>query len=155
MDELRVPKHQAPGEVTFEGGTVRALSFFLADMALGHTGAERLSDVLNGPAPFIPVRDTQTDRVTLISRSAIVTVRTGPAEGSETAAWEETFRHEVEVELRGGERIRGAMEYALAAEHSRVLDYLCQPSTFFTVRQGEHLVLINKRFTVQVAAMDG
>jgi hypothetical protein len=155
MDELRVPKHQVSGEVTFEGGAVRSLSFYLADTALGHTGAERLSDVLNGPGHFIPARDTQTNKVTLVSRSAIVLVRSDPAEAGETASWEEVFRHDVEVELRGGEKIRGAMEYALAAEHSRVLDYLCQPTGFFTVRQGDQMLLINKRFTVQVAATDG
>jgi hypothetical protein len=154
MDELRIPKHQIPAEVTLEGGAPRKVVFYLADFAQSHAGGERLSDLLNGPAEFLPARNEAGD-VVLLSRSAIVAVSTEASdEAAETAAWEQVYRHEVEVRLKGGQSMRGAAEYSLEPEHSRILDYLCQPQPFFTLRQGTRLLLVSKRHTLEVSSLD-
>jgi hypothetical protein len=54
MDDLRVPKRAVPVEVILPGGSARRVSVFLGEGAAAHHGPERLSDLLNGSAPFIP-----------------------------------------------------------------------------------------------------
>jgi len=152
--DLRVPKHEVEAEIALEGGTRRRMVFFLSDASLAHVGPERISDIMNSSQAFVPARDPKTRQVVFLSHSAIMTVRASPIVATETETWEALYRHPVEVTLRGGGKVRGAMEYSLAPEHSRVIDYLSQPHPFFAIADGKELVLINKHHTLQVAPLD-
>ena len=54
MEDLRVPKRAVAVEVVLPGGVARQVSVYLSEGAASHPGPERLSDLLNGSAPFIP-----------------------------------------------------------------------------------------------------
>ena len=155
MDELRIPKHEVQVELTLESGEVRGVTVFLADAASDHTGAERLVDLLNGAADFIPVRSVDAPGVLLMSRAGIVSARAPAESAADVEEWEAVFHHTVEVTLRGGVTVRGALEYSQAPEHARVLDYLARSEHFFSIHQKEHVVLVNKHHVVHVVPIDG
>jgi hypothetical protein len=155
MDELRIPKHEVEAELTLENGEIRRGVLFLANAAADHTGAERVLDLLNGPADFIPLKTLDRPGVLLMSRAAILLVRTAPESSPDEELPEPAFHHGVEVTLRSGNTVKGALEYSQAPEHARILDYLSRAAQFFSIHQKEHVLHVNKQHVVHVVPLDG
>ena len=80
MEDLRVPKRAVRVEVVLPGGEARQVSIYLSEGAATHPGPERLSDLLNGSAPFIPARGSGTGAMTFLHRASIAVARVAAME---------------------------------------------------------------------------
>src|SRR6478609_3788699 len=54
MSEFRVEKRRARAELTLSSGPTVQGCFFLAGSTAGHSGPERVADLLNGETGFFP-----------------------------------------------------------------------------------------------------
>lgn len=151
VNELRVPKHAAPVEVVLAGGATDRVVIFLADYASTHAGAERLSDLLNGTADFLPAREVATGRMTFLNRQGIALARVDPEleRGADTD-WALPSEHRVAVALSDGTRLTGRVRFVLPPAHSRLVDFLNDAPPFFALFEGEKVAFVNKRFVVRV-----
>src|SRR4051794_15590579 len=132
MQELRVPKRRTAVEVLLPGGAVRHVAVFLAEFAPGHQGTERLSDLLNGSADFVPALDVDSDAMTFLNRHAVSVARV--AREVETEAGDDVTiptEQEVEITLMDGASLTGLIAYVLPPDRSRLVDYLNDASPFF------------------------
>jgi hypothetical protein len=151
MDELRVPKRRIPVEVLLPGGGTAPMVLFLAEVAAGHAGGERPSDLLNGHDEFVPAFDEVGQAMSFLSRSAISALRLDAAldEALEDDVSLPT-EHDVEVRLSDGTVLRGLVTYLRPPDRSRLGDFLNEPPPFFRLREASSLVLVNKRHVVRV-----
>ena len=98
MDPLRIPKRRTEIEVTFADGSVRKVAVFLAEQASRHGGEERVRDLLESSAYFVPGIDREGDGVAFLAKDSIAVVRT------DEPPWERDevnlpLEHEVDVRL--------------------------------------------------------
>ncbi|TMA27329.1 MAG: hypothetical protein E6J78_10650 [Deltaproteobacteria bacterium] len=150
-DDLKVPKQRAEVEVLFPGGGVRQVVVFLAEFAEEHSGAERLSDLLNGPGEFLPAIDLQNDAVIFLGRQSIAAARVRPRwEPANPVAGAE---HEVEITLADGATLWGRINFVLPPER-RLLDYLNLAEPFLRLQEKDKVSLINKRHIARVAKVN-
>lgn len=151
MDELRVPKHRTEAEVVLPGGTCRRVTFFVAEFAADHDGPERLVDLLNGGATFLPALDEELHRTTFLQCANLAVVRV-PLDGEEGPAEAHTIptEHEVELTLVDGQTLSGLLTYVLPPERSRLVDHLNGPEPFLRLHSERFLALVNKRFVARV-----
>jgi hypothetical protein len=149
-DDLRVPKRRAHVEVLLPGGAARQVTVFLAEFASRHSGPERLSDLLNAEADFIPALDVATNLMTFLNRHGIAAARVSREWelGDEPAGGDQ---HEVEIALTDGTTLRGTVSFMLPPEHSRLLDYLNDAQPFVRLAEKEKVALVNKRHIARVA----
>jgi len=149
MDPLRVPKRRSEIEVTVADGSVRKGAVFLAEQASRHGGQERVRDLLESSAYFVPCVDREGDKVAFLAKDSIAAVRT------DEPPWERDevnlpVEHEVDVCLRGGLVLRGFLSYVLPADSSRPVDYLNGPSRFFTLIEEGRVALVHKTHVLEV-----
>jgi hypothetical protein len=149
MDPLRVPKRRAEIDVTFADGSARRVAVFLSEQASRHGGEERVRDLLESEAEFLPCINAEDDNVAFLAKCSIAVVRT------DEPPWERDevnlpLEHEVEVSLRGGTVLRGLLSYVLPPDHSRPIDYLNEPSRFFTLIEEGRVALVHKTHVLEV-----
>jgi hypothetical protein len=153
MADLRVPKREVEVEVMLPGGQARRISVFLAEGAPNRPGPERLSDLLNGSASFIPARDASTGTMTFLNRASIAVARL-PA-GDEPA--DESFtiptEHEVEITLADGTRLAGLVAYVAPASHDRLVDFLNRPEPFLRLLEEGRVALVGRAHVARVALL--
>ena len=149
-DDLKVPKERVPVEVLLPGGAVRQVVVFLSEFASTHSGRERLSDLLNGHADFLPALDVATDNITFLGRQSIAAARVA-------AEWEPgedpsvTEEHEVEITLADGTELHGLVGFVQPPERSRLLDHLNDRQPFVRLVERDKVSLVNKRHIARVA----
>lgn len=152
MLDLRVPKRRVAAEVVLSGGEARRIWLFLADAASRHAGAERPSDLLNGGADFLPALDEESGLMTFLNRGGVAVVRVDRAlEADDGDALTLPTEHEVEVLLGSGLRLRGLVSFVRPPDHSRLVDFLNEPSPFFRLLEERAIALVNKRHVSRVA----
>ncbi|HZZ85854.1 MAG TPA: hypothetical protein VFE30_15070 [Anaeromyxobacteraceae bacterium] len=154
MDELRVPKRRVAVEVGLSGGGTRRVTVFLADFASSHSGAERLSDLLNGDGDFIPAFDEQAAGMSFVNRSGIAFARVAravEADGADDITI--PTEHAVELTLCDGRKLQGLVSYVLPAERSRLVDFLNDSPPFFPLLEPDAVVLVNRRLVSRVATV--
>ncbi len=149
MDPLRVPKRRTEIDVIFADGSVRKVAVFLSEQASQHGGEERVRDLFESPAGFVPGIDRDGDKVALLAKESIAVVRT------DEPPWERDeinlpVEHEVEVWLRGGTILRGLLSYVLPPGASRPIDYLNGSSRFFTLIEEGRVALVHKTHVLKV-----
>lgn len=154
MQELRVPKHRIPVELTLVGGTTRNVLVFLAEFAARHSGPERLSDLLDGESEFIPSVEASTDAVFFLNRASVAVARMASSveaddEGQHTIRTE----HDVEITLVGGAKLRGLVAYVMPPERSRLTDYLNSEPRFIELIEQEGVALVNKQHIALIEAL--
>ncbi|MFL5290322.1 MAG: hypothetical protein ACJ79U_02280 [Myxococcales bacterium] len=152
MEPLRVPKRRAEIDVTFADGSARKVAVFLSEQASRHGGEERVRDLLESPAGFLPGIDREGDKVALVAKDSIAVVRT------DEPPWDRDevnlpVEHEVEVWLRGGGRLRGLLSYVLPPQASRPIDYLNGSSRFFTLIEDGRVALVHKTHVLEVVLL--
>jgi len=152
MADLRVPKRRASAEVLLPGGTSSRIVLFLAEAASHHAGPERPFDLLNGGADFIPALDEGSGAMTFLNRAGLVAVRVDAALESDGGD-DPTIptEHEVEVLLEDGAVLRGLVSYLRPPDHSRLVDFLNDPTPFFRLIEEHSVALVNKRHVSRVA----
>jgi hypothetical protein len=146
----RIPTRAVEAEIEIEGGRREEVTFYLANVAETHEGAETMADALNHPRRFIPVRSRATSEVFLVRRSAIVTVRVAKDERPHLFQVVEgltSFIDFVRLEVHGGEMLEGAVATLLPPENPRMSDYFNLDAVDFApFLVGESVVYVNKEF---------
>jgi len=146
----RVPTRAVDAEIEIEGGRREDVTFYLADVAETHEGAETMAEALNRPRKFVPVRSRETSELFLVRRSAIVTVRVAQGERPhlvQTVEGLTSFIDFVRLELHGGEVLEGAVATLLPPENARMSDYFnLDAADFAPLSIGESVVYVNKEF---------
>lgn len=155
LESLSIPKRRVAAQFVLPGGASRAVAVFLAEAAPGHSGGERLSDLLNNSgSQFIPAIDAETDAMTFVRCENLALARVA-AELEPNVVDQFTIptEHEVEVRLVDGQRLRGLITYVLPEAHSRLTDYLNNTPPFIPLLEGEQVALINKRHVAYVETL--
>lgn len=156
LESLSVPKRRVAAQFVLPGGASRDVAVFLAEAAPGHTGGERLSDLLNNSgSQFIPAIDAATDAMTFVRCENLALARVA-AELEPNVVDQFTIptEHEVEVMMVDGQKLRGLITYVLPEAHSRLTDYLNNSApAFFPVLEGERVALVNKRHVAYVETL--
>lgn len=148
-DDLKVPKRRVQVELLVPGSPARQVTVFLAEFAPDHTGPERLSDLLNDHAEFVPAVDVASGAMTFFGRHSIAAARVAREWelGEEPVAGEQ---HQVEIQLTDGTLLDGTVSFVLPHERTRLLDYLNDGQPFVLLAQRDQVALINKRHIVRV-----
>jgi hypothetical protein len=156
LESLSVPKRRVAAQFILPGGASRNVAVFLAEAAPGHTGGERLSDLLNNSGSlFIPAVDADTEAMTFVHCENLALARVA-AELEPNVVDQFTIptEHEVEVTMMDGQKLRGLITYVLPEAHSRLTDYLNHSApAFFPVLEGERVALVNKRHVAYVETL--
>ena len=156
LESLSVPKRRVAAQFVLPGGASRNVAVFLAEAAPGHTGGERLSDLLNNSGSlFIPAVDADTEAMTFVHCENLALARVA-AELEPNVVDQFTIptEHEVEVTMMDGQKLRGLITYVLPEAHSRLTDYLnTRAPAFFPVLEGERVALVNKRHVAYVETL--
>ncbi|HYO68433.1 MAG TPA: hypothetical protein VEU33_20360 [Archangium sp.] len=156
LESLSIPKRRVAAQFVLPGGASRNVAVFLAEAAPGHTGGERLSDLLNNSGSlFIPAVDADTEAMTFVHCENLALARVA-AEHEPNVVDQFTIptEHEVEVTMMDGQKLRGLITYVLPEAHSRLTDYLNNSAPpFFPVLEGERVALVNKRHVAYVETL--
>jgi hypothetical protein len=151
LDDFRIPKRRVPAQLVLPGGETRQVYVFLGEAAPGSPHGERLSELLNGPAKFVPVSDAGRESVTFVNSASIALAWVDAAhELREEERLTILTEHEVDVRLVDGQRLQGLVTYLQPEERSRLTDYLNGTPSFLRLIQGERMALINKRHVAYV-----
>jgi hypothetical protein len=155
LESLSIPKRRVAAQFVLPGGASRAVAVFLAEAAPGHSGGERLSDLLNNSgSQFIPAIDAETDAMTFVQCENLALARVDAAlEPNVVDQFTIPTEHEVEVRLMDGQKLRGLITYVLPEAHSRLTDYLNNAPPFIPLLEGEKVALINKRHVAYVETL--
>ncbi len=159
ISEYRIPKLEITAEVSLLAHPQQEVKIFVHEHAETHLGAERPSDLLNGPGEFFPVVEP-SGKLVFLHRDSVTVVSVpaeseftpdDPGEGSEEL--ELSARMSVEVVIQGGTVVRGTVRIVLPEGRNRLIDHLNMPDHFLVVREDGLARLINKRRIVRVTAV--
>jgi len=159
ISEFRIPKLEVTAEVSLLAHPQKEVKLFLHEHAETHAGAERPSDLLNGPREFFPAVEP-AGKAVFLHRDAVTVISVPiesefPPDGSlechEEA--EPAAKMPVEVVIQGGTVIRGTVSFVLPEGRNRLIDHLNSPDRFLIVREEGLARLINKRRIVRVTAI--
>ncbi len=151
LEDFRIPKRRVPVQLVLPGGETREVHVFLSEGVPDSPHGERLSDLLNGQAKFVPVSDATRETVTFVNSASIAVAWVEAAhELREEERLTILTEHEVEVRLVGGQRLQGLVTYLQPDDRSRLTDYLNGTPSFLRLIQGERMALINKHHVAYV-----
>lgn len=155
MDEHRVPKRRVSIEIAIAHAGRRSVSVFLSEFASHHAGPERVSDLLNGDADFIPTVVQGSDTTTFFQRLGLLCAWVAPDEEAQATEGPPPTEHGLELTFSDGTVIRGQVGYVLPPERSRLIEFLNEAPAFFRLLAADRVALINKRHVTQVVPLDG
>ena len=141
--ELRVDKRREAAEVTLVTGATLSGSFFLAGDSPGHTGPERIGDLLNSATGFFPFESG--GETSMINRAHVlkVSLPSQSIEGELDASYNLAPRHKVRLLLTTGELIVGQVVVFLPPGRNRLSDYAQIDERFRYVELADRTLLIN------------
>jgi hypothetical protein len=137
-------------QIVLPGGEARDVAVFLSESSPGGEG-ERLSDLLNSEAKFLPAQDVATEAMTFVHSVTLAVARVD-AQHELREVDQLTLRteHAVELRLVDGQCLKGLFAYVQPEERSRLTDYLNDAPPFLRLLQGDKVALINKRHVAYV-----
>ena len=157
-DPFRVPKHQIAAEVCLSGESPMQMKLFLSECAENHEGTERPSDLLNGPAKFLPAAGGD-GKMTFVNRDLLTAVRvqvedefSGDVLMAMALSSEEARSSQIDVVMEDGSQFQGTLSYLMPEGQRRLQDFLNHSDRFLVVREGETVVLLNKNRIVHITA---
>jgi hypothetical protein len=153
IEDLRVPKRAVPVEVVLPGGEARQLSVYLSEGAASHPGPERLSDLLNGSAAFIPARDPASGAMSFLHRASIAVARVAADEEPADDSFTIPTEHEVEITLVDGARLSGLVAYVAPESRERLVDFLNRTEPFFRLLERDRVALVGRAHVARVALL--
>ena len=136
-EPFRVPKHKIAAEVCLPGESSIQIKLFLSDCAEGHSGIERPSDLMNGPAAFLPAAGAD-GRMIFFHRDAVLAVSVeaqhefgGDVLMAVAMSSDQATTEKVEIVLEGGKRFRGTVSYIMPEGSRRLQDFLSAIGTLW------------------------
>lgn len=156
-EPFRIPKHEVPAEVRLPRRPPIQATLFLSECAAGHAGVERPSDLLNGPASFLPARGPlgrmvffQRDAVTCVTLAARYEFG-GDVLRLAALSSEEAITESVQIVMEDEMELRGTISYLMPVGSRRLQDFLNLPERFLVLREGDLVRLLNKRRILHLA----
>jgi hypothetical protein len=148
MSEFRVEKRREAADVTLVTGATLAGDFFLAHSSPGHTGPERVGELLNSETGFFPFESD--GRTAMINRAHVVKVSLSSQviEPQLDAGYEVAPRQHVKVLLTTRDEIVGDVVVFQRAGHQRLSDYAHGPESFRYLELDDRTLLINSAHIV-------
>lgn len=147
QNPLKVEK--LPVEVTFImlGGEELTGTIFLDLHSRHHGGPERMEDIVNSGARFIPIL-LADKTVVLLNRQRIITAhcRKREADEYETMALGLLTDIKATIRLSDGRTITGALRTDMPKEHTRLSDVLNQPADFVRVIDSGIEYFVNRAY---------
>jgi hypothetical protein len=149
---LSVPKSQVRVSLASPVETVEGY-VFVAEFSEHTRGAERVGEILNHTAAFLPVRDLRDDRIYLYNKASIVALTVLEPDRREWEIEELEFSpaEKVDITLANGETLSGITYLDPRREKSRVSDLLNRPESFVVLVREEGVTYVAKRYIVRVA----
>ncbi len=153
---LRFEKHRAHARIVLTGGREHDGWFFVAGAAARHGGRERIADLLESNAGFVPFEMATGAGVEtrLINPRHLVYVVLGTEEVDLHAEWVGGRRQPVTLWLSNGTRLVGVVYVDRPEGHDRLSDWTRQPDTFRYVESSEGLLLVNAAHVVDLTEAD-
>jgi hypothetical protein len=152
MSEFRVEKRREAAELTLTTGTTVAGFVFLSGSSAGHTGPERVGDLLNLEDGFFPF-EAATGETSLINRAHVLKVTLPPPviEAQFDAGYDVATRRRVSLVLTSGERLSGTVMVNLPPHRTRLSDYAHSEERFRYLELPDRTLLINAAHIVALA----
>jgi hypothetical protein len=161
MSEFRVEKRRALAELTLTSGPIVQGCFFLADSSAGHTGPERVADLLNGETGFFPFELTGpleradnagVSETVLFNRAHIVFVRLvqQTMEAQLDPGYDVATERRVRILMSNGSAVAGTVRVYRPMGRDRLSDYARSPETFRYVEAGEETFVVNMEHVVEL-----
>ncbi len=151
---LVVPKRMVTVELALEGREPERAQVFVPPGEDGELTRHAVLDLLEREQPFLPTQGATDRTPQIFNKDALVWVSVASDKATVSGADDDDalfeYRHEVRVELVGGDQLVGELLYTLPADHARVVDYLNAPGRFFRLWTPARLYLINKYFVERV-----
>jgi hypothetical protein len=149
--DLAVPKHEVRVRLRTVLGSFEGVAF-VGDNSAHTTGPERVGEVLDGPEPFLPLREAGSDRILVYAKKGIRTL---------IVLDPDRARHEVselvlgqpealEITLADGSSVRGTVYLDPRPEKSRVSTLLNQPDPFLALVSDEGVTYVGKEHILRV-----
>ena len=147
QNPLKVEK--LPVEVTFImlGGEELTGTIYLDLHSRHHGGPERMEDIVNSGARFIPIL-LPDGKVVLLNRQRIITAHCRQHEADEYELLTQGLLTDIKATIRlsDGRTIAGALRTDMPREHTRLSDLLNQPEDFTRLVDGELEYFVNRAY---------
>lgn len=156
MSEFRVTKERRGATLTLSDGRQVAGSFFVAGSSFGHTGPERVKDVLNSRSAFFPfeVSDGARHHTALFNRDQVMVVTLSTDEAHAEAAYDVATRRSVTMLLSNGARLTGLVRVYCPRGRDRLSDYARVDETFRYLQTPEALLVVNFRHVLELIEVE-
>jgi hypothetical protein len=151
VSEFRVEKRREAAEITLSTGATVAGHFFLAGSSQLHAGPERVGDLLNLEASFLPFQRADGDTA-LINRAHVIKVvlPQNVIEAQLDDGYDVATRRHISVLLSNGETVTGHVAVYRPIGRDRLSDYAHIDDRFRYVELADRTVLINSQHIVSL-----
>jgi len=149
-----VPKRAVTVELALRGRAPERARVFVPAREDGEVARHAVIDLLEKELGFLPTQAESDRTPQIFNKDALVWVAVASHKVAAAGAEDDDalfeYRHEVRVELVGGDMLVGELLYTLPPEHARVVDYLNSAGRFLRLWTPERVYLINKSFVERV-----
>jgi hypothetical protein len=151
--EYRVEKRRIDATVTPASGPSTRGCFFTAGASPHHNGPERVGELLNSAAGFVPFEIHEADgtRTVLYNRAHLVLIGLTDNEEVQHPGYEVATRRFVSILLSNGQRVVGSVRVYRPEGRDRLSDWTRQPETFRYLETGDMTLLINAAHIVDIS----
>ena len=154
QSDYRVEKNRVPVVVRTLGGECMEGDVFLQSYTPDRRGQEEVSDLLNSPDPFFPMR-CRDGAIRLLAKERIVEaelLEPPPEDDARPLGAREAM---VEMTLSTGRRLTGCFFYQVPSARPRIVDYLNGLTQRFILGQSEESWrLVNWRHLDSIRPLD-
>ena len=155
--EFRFEKRRVDAVVTVTGVEPVRGCFFTASGTAHRSGAERISDLLNAEAGFVPF-EMLTDsapKTMLLNRAHLITVEIFDDEARRDPGYAVAVRRDASILLSNGHRVSGAVRIYRPEGRDRLSDWTHQPEAFRYLETAEGTLIVNAAHIVAVTEVSG
>lgn len=126
--------------------------FFVAGGSARHAGPERIGDLLNSEAVFLPfeIHDSAGVHTEVINRHHVIMVAIDGDEASRDPGFSVAKRRDVSILLSNGQRVMGAIRIHTPEGRDRLSDWARDPEIFRYVETDETTLIVNMAHVIEV-----
>lgn len=154
MSEFRIEKRRAEAALALTTGAIVRGCFFLAGSSAGHSGPERVSDLLNAEPGFFPfeLHADSGPYTVLYNRGqlVLVTLLDETIEAQLDPGYSVATERLVRILLSNGRTVEGRVRVYRPSGRDRLSDYARVPEMFRYVETGEGMLIVNSAHIVEL-----